>query len=823
MPLKSLSRPVRVLKFGGTSLGSADRIEDVVGIISSTAAEARTLVVVSAIGGVTNKLLEAARTAAQGDSSYRELLGEVLAAHEEPRARLVREEDRVEVEGVLDAWTQDLEDRLQGVSLVRECSPRILDSVLAFGELASSTLVCAALRQAGVDSEACDIRKLILTDQNFGAATVERDETDRRLLRQFATADAVQVVPGFIAGTDNGETTTLGRGGSDYSAALIGAALGAERVEIWTDVDGVMSADPRLVPRAFSLPGLSYEELMELSHFGAKVVFPPSVHPARERGVPLFIKNTLNPDFPGTRVLPDRPADREHPIRGISSINNVALLRLEGDGMIGVPGIAERLFGALARGGISVVLISQASSERSICFAVEPHAVSAAAQCVNDEFRLERKLGTVDDLVVEEGRSVIAAVGEGMRDTPGIAGRLFSVLGRAQINVRAIAQGSSELNISLVVAREDEERALRTLHDAFFLPETRAVQVYVLGTGRVGGALLEQLNAERQNVVQRRGLDLTLAGVANTRRGVVDAEGIAWDGWRERLERSDAGLEDVVEVALKPTAGLRVLVDCTANDATPGHYVRLLRAGVSVVTPNKRAFSGSSGQYRELVSSAHSGRGLYFETTVGAGLPILRTVADLVTSGDEIVRIEGVLSGTLAYLFDRIMDGDDLSAAVRAAHERGYTEPDPREDLAGTDVQRKLVILARQAGFQTEPHDVRIDPVLPGQGWSELSLEAFWETLANADEELRARREEARTRGHRLCYLAAVDADGASVGITGVPDDHPCAGLRGADNLVAITTRRYPSPLVIRGAGAGPEVTAAGVFADILRAAMESR
>ena len=494
MPSKSPSRRVRVLKFGGTSLGSADRIEDVVRIVSSTAVESRVIVVVSAMGGVTNKLLLAAQRAARGDSSYRESVADVLATHAEPTARLVRDQDRADVEAALDDWATDLRDRIHGVSLVRECSPRILDSILSFGELVSSVLVAAALRQAGVDCELCDIRRLILTDKLFGAATVDRDATERLLLDQLAAVDTVQVVPGFIAGTDDGETTTLGRGGSDYSAALIGAALEAERVEIWTDVDGVMSADPRLVPRAFSLPGLSYEELMELSHFGAKVVFPPSVHPARSAVSPCSsrIRSTRNSEAPGCS---EGPPDREHPIRGISSINNIALLRLEGDGMIGVPGIAERLFGALARGGISVVLISQASSERSICFAVEPHAVSEAARCVNEEFRLERKLGMVDDLVVEEERSVIAAVGEGMRDTPGIAGRLFSVLGRARINVRAIAQGSSELNISLVVARDDEERALRALHDAFFFPEERTVQLYVLGTGRVGGALLDQLAA----------------------------------------------------------------------------------------------------------------------------------------------------------------------------------------------------------------------------------------------------------------------------------------------------------------------------------------
>ncbi len=815
--------PVRVLKFGGTSVADSERIRTVVGIVRGDPWEGRRVVVVSALGGVTNALLEAAGSAAAGESGWEVRNREIVERHGSAAAELARPSDRDALARAMDGWAGELRDLLHGISLVRECTPRTLDSVLAFGELNSSALVAAAFRTAGVEAHAVDARGLLITDDTFGAAIVDREATDPRVREQLAGPGPLPVVTGFLAATPRGETTTLGRGGSDYTAALIGAALGAERVEIWTDVDGVMSADPRLVGEAFSLPGLSYEELMELSHFGAKVVHPPSVHPARERGIPLLIRNTLRPAFPGTLVSPDAPVDRGHPIRGISSIPDVALLRLEGDGMVGVPGVAGRLFGALAGAGVSVILISQASSEHSICFAVDPGDVTAARRVVDREFSLERKVGVVDSLVVEEGQSVVAAVGEGMRETPGIAGRLFSVLGAVGINVRAIAQGSSELNISLVVSGGDQSRAVAALHDAFFRTGPRPTRIFLIGTGRVGSALLRQL-AEGTEGLERRGTPVLLAGLADSRRGAVAVGGLDPAAPDEALERGDVSPEEVIEAA-RSGPGRRILVDCTASERIPGTYDALLEAGAAVVTANKRAFAGPMEVFGRLAGPEDPPRRIYFETTVCAGLPVLRTVADLRDAGDGILAVEGVLSGTLGYLFDRLMAGDPFSQAVREAHRSGLTEPDPRDDLSGEDVRRKLLILARLAGMRLEPEDVSVEAILPGTDWRALHMEVFWERLTELDGPLAARRDAARKAGERLAYLASVrpEEGRATVSIATVGPSHPCASLRGADNLVAVTTRRYPTPVVVRGAGAGPEVTAAGVFADILRAIAEWR
>jgi len=814
---------MRVLKFGGSSVATPEAVARVVAIVAESRSRGPVAVVVSAFGGVTDSLLAAARRAAEGDPEWREVHGELERRHLEAARELVAEADLARVTDRVEALVRDLRDLLHGVSLVRESSPRVTDRILSTGELLSSELVAAALRSSGVDAEACDSRPLVVTDDRFGDARVEAEATSERLRRHFEARTAVQVVTGFLGATRAGATTTLGRGGSDLTAALVGAALGAEEVEIWTDVSGVFSADPRLVPEAFPVPRLSYDELMELSHFGAKVVFPPTVHPARAAGIPLVIRNTFEPAAPGTRITAE-PAANGSLVRGLASIHRVVLLRLEGDGMVGVPGIAMRLFGALAGAGISVILISQASSEHSICLAVAPAAAEAARRAVDDEFRLERRAGLVEPLVLEDELSVVAVVGQAMCRAVGIAGRLFGVLGAAGVNVRAIAQGSSELNVSLVVAAEDERRALGALHERFFQPRLQRVEVLVVGKGTVGRALLAQIAV---GAGARDDVQLRLVAVAGRERMILDREGVDAAHWEDAVASGEpTDLARLVALAREPTTACRVLADCTASDEPADLFEELLATGVSVVSANKRPFAGSLERWRALHAAADaSGAALLYEATVGAGLPVLNTLADLVRTGDRVHRIEGVLSGTLNFVLGQVMAGAPLSAAVREAHAAGLTEPDPFEDLSGADVARKLLILARASGHPLESGAVEVEPLLPGGAWAGLGLEGLCARLADeVDDPFAARAEAARAAGRTLVLLGEVIPEGARVRLAELELSHPAAGLPASDNLVAFTTDRYHvTPLVVRGPGAGPEVTAAGVLADVLRAAATAR
>ena len=841
---------MKVMKFGGSSVATAERIRRVAAIVRDARERGPVVVVVSALGGATDALLAVAHQAAAGDAAYVAAFEEVADRHRATLAEIaaggcdehirdehIRDEhirdEHIAVRRAIAADLADLHDLLHGTFLIREASPRTVDSVLSYGERLSAPLVAAALRVAGLDAAPCDARRLIVTDRAFGSARVDIAATETRTRAYFAPADLpLQVVTGFVGATPVGETTTLGRGGSDYTASLLGAALDAADVEIWTDASGVLSADPRLVPEAAPIVSLGYDELMELSHFGAKVIHPPSVHPARRRGLRLWIKNTFAPDDPGTRVdiaASADPADPERPVRGVASIRRVALLRIEGDGMVGVPGIASRVFGALARREINIVLITQASSEHSICLAIAPGDLEAAGAALDEELTLERGAGWIDPLVVEKDLSVIAAVGAGMRHRAGIAGRLFGVLGSHGVNVRAVAQGSSELNISVVVDAADEARAVRAIHDAFVFPRRRKLAVTLVGVGGVGGALLEQLSASREGL-RAHDLRVELRGVANSRvalrargEGSLEREGIAKEDVLARLveDGQPYELEELIADLVSAPAAHRVFVDCTASDAVPDAYLPLLAAGVHVVTANKRRPAGSLADWRAL-RAAGPGRFLH-EATVGAGLPVVRTLETLVATGDRVRRIEGVLSGTLAYLADRLASGAAFSEAVRQAHALGYTEPDPRDDLDGADVARKLLILGRLSGRDLEPGDIQVEGLLPDASWLELSLDTFWKRLPELDAPFAQRRDQAAAEGRRLCYLARLDNTSettlASVALTALAPEHPCGALRGTDNLLAITTERYnETPLVVRGPGAGTAVTAAGVFGDVLRA-----
>ena len=816
---------MRILKFGGSSLATGERIAGVAEIVRRARADGPVAVVVSALGGVTNELGAAAAEAAHGAGEISHLLKPLAERHVEAVRAVAAEEEQAGLEDAVRSTIARLGELLQGLRLVGEVSPRSRDRILAYGELLSAPIAAAALRRAGAEARALDSRELIVTDGVFGSARVEMEATGERVREAFADQDAIPVVPGFVGATDGGDTTTLGRGGSDLTASILGVALGAEAVELWTDVSGVLSADPRLVPEARPIERLRYDELMELSHFGAKVVYPPSVHPVRAAGIPLWIKNTFEPAAPGTRVSETGTGSAEEgsPVRGITSIDQVVMGRLEGDGMVGVPGVAMRLFGALARSGVSVILISQASSEHSICFAVAPEDLEAARRAVDEEFRLDRRAGDIDELEVEEDVAIVAVVGAAMRERPGIAGRLFSVLGERGVNVRAIAQGSSELNISLVVKRPDKAAAVRAIHDGFFLGAPRAARLYLAGVGHVGGALLRQIDSCRAEVEKRTGWRLALRGVANSKAVVRDDQGLDAATAAERLAAEPAGrgsLEMIDELLREHSTAARIFVDCTPSAEVGERHHDLLSAGVNVVTANKRPLAGEMAEFRRLMA-AGPGR-LYHEATVGAGLPVIRALTDQLATGDELARAEGVLSGTASFLMGELARGEQFSRAVRRARELGVTETDPREDLAGEDIARKLLIVARLGGAELERDDLDVEPMVPADPWMTMSLDEFWRRLPELDEEMAERVEHAAAAGERLVYLASWDGHHARLELTRVDAGHPCHGLGAGENLIAFYTRRYAKiPLVVRGPGAGPEVTAAGVFADILRALAE--
>lgn len=808
---------MKVLKFGGSSVRDAERIRRVAELIEAKlGGESAPAVVVSALGGVTDDLKALSALALDDvDGAHREL-ARLEQRHVDTLEALAPGSSE-ELERLHDAF-----DRLRkiagGIHLIQETSERTLDEVITYGELLSAPIVAAALRARGHRSVAFDTRELIVTHHKFGGARAQLEPTFERLRAALATRDddSIPIISGFVARSDRGATTHLGRGGSDLTAALVAAALEAKALEIWTDVDGVLTADPRDVPEARPIRQMSFEELMELSHFGAKVVYPPTVQPVRAAGIALSIHSTLEPDSPGTHIVEARSDDAPgNPVVGIAAIDHVSLLRLEGDGMIGIPGTAGRLFQALAREEISVILISQASSEHSICFAIDPRQSRRAQQVVDAEFELERRAGVINPLIVEDDCAVVAAVGAGMCSEPGIAGRVFRVLGERGINVRAIAQGSSERNISLVVDRAEKGRAVRVVHRAFFGELPDRVRVGLVGIGGVGSDLLEQLQphthaAEHLEIV---------AAASSSRSWSGELEGDWPTDWRAFLDQhGGSGDAKSLAAALVQLDGPRLFIDCSAAGDVPDLYPELLAAGVGVVAANKLGFAETSDKSAALFAAD----GIYFEATVGAGLPVLSTLKDLVATGDRVVAIDGVLSGTLAFVLDRLQSGETLSASVREAHRAGYTEPDPREDLAGQDVARKILILARRAGFELEPDDIEVEPLVDVSG--DASVDEFLNGLERLDGPFAQRVAEARDRGEKLCYLARFDGQRATVGLQSIDARHPAFALSGTDNLIAFTTGRYDAtPLVVRGPGAGTAVTAAGVLGDALRAAREMR
>ena len=812
---------IKVLKFGGSSVGTPDRIRLVMEIIANTHARHKNLVVVfSAFQGVTDHLIRTSRQAAGGDRRYAVALASLAKRHRNVLAALVPVSRRTKAAKSVQSRLADLTDVLHGVYYTRELTPRTLDYIMSFGELLSTFIIAEAVKAKGMRCEFIDSRLLIKADETFGAAKVKHELTNKLLRAHFKKHAGLQMACGFIGSTTDNDTVTLGRGGSDLTASVFGAALHASEIEIWTDVDGVMTADPRKVRKAFSIGCMTYEEAMEMSHFGAKVIHPPTMQPALEKGIPIRIKNTFNPAFPGT-LIGKRDVAGKFPVKGISSVDEISLLRVQGSGMTGLAGIGRRIFGALAAGNINVLLVTQASSEYSVCLAVQPASAQVAKRLIEEEMKHEIRDKQVEPVLIEHGLSIVAVVGENMRRTTGIAGRLFRALGRNGINIVAIAQGSSELNISTVVPKADESKALNALHDAFFLSDTKSLHVYVIGTGLIGGTLLDQIVRQRDVLRRLQNLDVKVQAIANSRRMLFLDEDDAGAQWRERLMtrgipmNPDLFLRRMKELNLSNS----VFVDCTANEDIAGRYAEILSSSISIVTPNKKANSAAYKRYAELrkVSQRHNVRFLY-ETNVGAGLPIINTINDLVAGGDRILKIEGILSGTLSYLFNAFTGDRQFSDVLAEARKRGYTEPDPRDDLNGMDVGRKLLILAREAGHQLDFRDIRVTPLIPRRMQQLRSVEEFMRKIVSLDAAFARERDAAASEGKVLRYLASFVEGKAEVGLRRVPADHPAAALTGSDIIVALTTVNCREhPVVIKGPGAGAEVTATGVFADIIR------
>ena len=821
-----------VLKFGGSSVGNPKGIENIIGILSDeNHSQKVSAVVVSAFSGVTDLLIETANTAVRG-GDYSKQIEIIDARHKECAGFFLKSNDKKNALKEFSCGVSLLCQVLDGISLLGELSKRSLDLVMSFGERFSANLLSFILNANNIKCEYLDARDVLITDSNFSKASVLKKETEDRIKSFFKNAETMQIVTGFIGSTLDGHTTTLGRDGSDLTAAVFASAAGAKKLEIWTDVDGILTGNPDYVKNAFSIEEISYTEAMEISHFGARVIYPPSVKPALEKGIPILILNTFNPSCKGTKISADASLGK-YPIRGISSISRAALIRLQGTGMVGVAGFSARVFGSLARKGISVMLISQSSSEYSICFAVLPEDAPDAEAALKEEFENEVRAGSIEAPVAEKDLSIIAVVGSAMKSTSGIAGKVFHALGRNGINIVAIAQGSSETNISAVVSSEDEGKALNAIHDAFFFTNQKSVNLFLVGAGLIGGTLLDQIAENQDKLADRDMIKINLIGAANYDKMIFSQDGLdpkiakklltaagKVEG-TEQIEVGSKGALAFIEKMASFNLPNSCFCDCTASEDIANLYEKILHYSIPIVTPNKKANSGSLDYYKRLTSySRERGIPYYYECTVGAGLPVISTLRDLFLSGDKVTRIEAVLSGTLSFIFNNFDGKMPFSALVREAKAKGYTEPDPRDDLNAMDAARKVLILARECGLNIEFKNVTIEPILPAACFKAKDIDAFFKELENSDADYEKRRAKAEEEGKKLRYIAVIEEGKAKISLSAQGDGSPFRSLVDSDNIVVITTSRYSKlPMVIKGPGAGAQVTAGGVFADILRTA----
>ena len=809
-----------VLKFGGTSVANAQNIQLAIHIVTEKSKKEKLAVVVSALSGVTDMLLNASQKAASKDENYKNNIEEIKQKHFETISLLIDSNNQNQLLIKINSQINQLQTLLDGCFLLGELSPRTSDAIASFGELLSSQIIATALQQTIPNSNFKDSRELIKTNSNFGKAVVNFEVTNS-LIADYFTSNKSQVVilPGFIASSKDGNTTTLGRGGSDYTAAIIANGVSADSLEIWTDVNGMFTANPKIVKQAQPIESISYQEAMELSHFGAKVLYPPTIQPVLKAAIPIWIKNTFEPEAYGT-LISNNPDANANPIKGITHIDNIALLTLEGSGMIGVAGSSKRLFEVLSQENINVIFITQASSEHSICIGIQNQDAEKARKAINKTFELEIAQNKIDNCIVEKDLCIVALVGENMKNHQGLSGRMFSTLGKNNVNIRAIAQGASERNISVVINEKDVKKALNTLHERFFEDNTKQLNLFVMGVGNVGEKFVDQINQQKKFLKENLKINVRVIAMSNSRKMVFDEEGLSLKDWKNLLENGEtANVSEFISKAKELNLRNSIFVDITANGDIASIYDQFLKQNIAVVTCNKIACSSQYDNYKNLKNLSRKYNAPFlFETNVGAGLPIIDTLKHLIASGDKVNKINAVLSGSLNFIFNNFSDSYNFHDVVKEAGVQGFTEPDPKIDLSGVDVARKILILIRESGYEMEMESIENNCFLPQECMETTNNEDFFKSLTKHSSHFENLLSEAKAKECRIKFVASFDNGKASVGLQFIPKESPFYNLEGKDNIVEFYTDRYiDQPLIIKGAGAGAAVTASGIFADVIR------
>ncbi|MEA9412215.1 bifunctional aspartate kinase/homoserine dehydrogenase I [Flavobacterium sp. PL02] len=811
---------MRILKFGGTSVANAENIKRVLEIVNQKSEQDQLVVVVSALSKVTDLLQAAATKAASNDESFKDILTEIEKKHLDTLKALIPVSEQSSLLSHVKRIINHLETLLDGCFLLGELSNRTSDTILSFGELLSSYIIAEALKQTNKNSGYKDSRELIKTNNHFGKAAVNFEVTNQLIRDYFATNESqIIIMPGFIASSLDGIITTLGRGGSDYTAAILAGALNAKGLEIWTDVNGMYTANPKIVKQAHPIATISYQEAMELSHFGAKVLYPPTIQPVLRKNIPIVIKNTFEPESEGTYIS-NQVSSKDTIVKGISHIDNISLITLEGSGMIGVSGSSKRLFEVLSNESINVIFITQASSEHSICIGILNADADNAEQAINSAFEVEITQNKVDPCIVEKNLCIIALVGENMKNHQGLSGRMFSTLGKNNVNIRAIAQGASERNISVVINERDVKKALNTLHENFFEENTKQLNLFVMGVGNVGEKFIEQIHNQRKFLKENLKINVRVIALSNSRKMIFDEDGISLKEWQSALENGETANKDAfIERAKELNLRNSIFVDITANATVSETYEEFLKQSIAVVTCNKIACSSEYANYKKLKNlSRQFNAPFLFETNVGAGLPIIDTVKNLIASGDKVHKIQAVLSGSLNFIFNNFDKDNSFLDVVKEAGVQGFTEPDPKIDLSGIDVARKILILIRESGYEMDIDAIANESFMPAESLATTTNEAFFESLKKHSAHFESIYDEALSKDSRLKYVAQFENGKASVGLQFIPKDHPFYNLEGKDNIVLFYTDRYvDQPLLIKGAGAGAAVTASGIFADVIR------